>query len=1246
MSIFSSFLPSRATIVAVLALSAAGRAPAAADVDLSHYESGGAITVETPDPDTLAVEWSDKAGTRYHLDFNLVAGEPLVGRVAAKTADGEFQDVARDIDPRYRVTLGNRVPKTSAPYVFFERIDANQPAPVAHLSQLDATSVRVESESETRVKIVFSPLRVNGYEGELACIVYAGSPMVQFQATMTVTDPWVAYIFDGLFYGDLQSIAYRDQNGVFQTRTQGQIAATTPGTEAAIAGRHRTMMARFPGGVGTLAAMAPPHMAMYPTDFSNNFGYLQAGKTFFGTRMSPSADQRYRPWIDAPNGATQKMNVFLLIGTGTPQETLDRVLTYTNGDFYKPVDGHYTLAVHFHPEMVMEWRSRKRDLFTPFKQAMKAVGVQIANVQEFHGPGNPFNNTEPRLSQLRDMFTLCAQHSDDEFLFLPSEEYNNFFGGHWSYMFPKPVYFTAWPGQGGRTFRQTNVVSDGVTYPVVYQVGDSARMLQLLRDEGGIAWASHPRVKGSRFQPDGYVNTDFYRDPLFHTGGWKAMPADFSKDRLGYRAFALMDDTAQWGYRKFQFGETDTFEAHPNHELYTHLNVNYVQLPGMPAKDDWTTVVDALKTGRFFTTTGEVLIHSWNVTDEGVSADVEWYFPPAFAEITWGNDDGVHKVKTSLADREEFGRDTIQVDADLSDAKWVRFEFWDVARNGAFTQPHWLENPAEPAVVAGRTTGFTLFDAESDAPVAGYDPIPPNAVLDRAVLPESLAIRVNTSPWIMDRVMLNFDGATITETNWPYTVAPTTEVPGVGDSPGYDYAPLNLASGAHTLTATPYRGSTAGQPLTLTFTVTGSPPPAAPGGVTAEAGNRTVELKWSAVPGAATYNIKRALASGGPYSTIGSTGGTGYSDSGLTNGTPYFYVISAVGSSEGKNSAPVAATPGRMDVRIEHFTQGVEAGADVPIGTATGWRALGKSAGGAVVDYTSSIPVPLNSPNIANNNAGANGTTGYLVMGLNSVVNPVLAWVDVAEVLDGSAFAGVSFFTRNGSASNSVRVAVRIGENWYVSAQTFSDGGTNSAWTAQDFVFSGASSAWRTLDPSTLAIGAPSSTPLSPSAVTAVGVFAAIQTEKVRMDEFRIIASSLTAFQRWQIEHYGSVDNPAAAPHVVPGADGLTNLFRYALNLSPTESAAARLPTAGRVTAGGRDYLSLAYLARANAADVRYVVEVSGHLTSWGSGPSFTTLVGASPAGAGMELVSVRDNVPMDDALRRFIRLKVLAETE
>lgn len=91
--------------------------------------------------------------------------------------------------------------------------------------------------------------------------------------------------------------------------------------------------------------------------------------------------------------------------------------------------------------------------------------------------------------------------------------------------------------------------------------------------------------------------------------------------------------------------------------------------------------------------------------------------------------------------------------------------------------------------------------------------------------------------------------------------------------------------------------------------------PAAPTGLTATAGDGRVGLQWTAAAGASGYNVKRSAVSGGPYTTVapGVTAAT-YTDLGLTNGTVYYYVVSAVNAAgEGANSAQVSATPVAVD---------------------------------------------------------------------------------------------------------------------------------------------------------------------------------------------------------------------------------------------------------------------------------------------------------------------------------------------
>jgi fibronectin type 3 domain-containing protein len=89
-------------------------------------------------------------------------------------------------------------------------------------------------------------------------------------------------------------------------------------------------------------------------------------------------------------------------------------------------------------------------------------------------------------------------------------------------------------------------------------------------------------------------------------------------------------------------------------------------------------------------------------------------------------------------------------------------------------------------------------------------------------------------------------------------------------------------------------------------------PPGAPTGLAASAGSGTVTLTWNAAGGATSYAVKRSAASGGPYTTIATLGSspTNYTDTGLTNGTTYYYVVTGSNSAgTGPNSSPISATP-------------------------------------------------------------------------------------------------------------------------------------------------------------------------------------------------------------------------------------------------------------------------------------------------------------------------------------------------
>jgi fibronectin type 3 domain-containing protein len=87
-------------------------------------------------------------------------------------------------------------------------------------------------------------------------------------------------------------------------------------------------------------------------------------------------------------------------------------------------------------------------------------------------------------------------------------------------------------------------------------------------------------------------------------------------------------------------------------------------------------------------------------------------------------------------------------------------------------------------------------------------------------------------------------------------------------------------------------------------------PPAAPTGLQASAGNAQVSLNWTASTGATSYHVKRATTNGGPYAQVSAPTATNFTDSGLTNGTTYYYVVSALNAAgESANSSQANATP-------------------------------------------------------------------------------------------------------------------------------------------------------------------------------------------------------------------------------------------------------------------------------------------------------------------------------------------------
>ena len=161
------------------------------------------------------------------------------------------------------------------------------------------------------------------------------------------------------------------------------------------------------------------------------------------------------------------------------------------------------------------------------------------------------------------------------------------------------------------------------------------------------------------------------------------------------------------------------------------------------------------------------------------------------------------------------------------------------------------------------------------------------------------------------------------------------------------------------------------------------PPPGVPTGLAATAGNAQVSLTWTASSGASSYHVKRSAASGAE-TQISAPASNSYTDSGLTNGTKYYYVVSAVNSgSESANSSEVSATP-VAPVTAPATPTGLQAtGGDAQVSLS--WNASTAAASYNVKRSTTNggpYSTAVSSPTATNytDTTVTNGTTYYYVV--------------------------------------------------------------------------------------------------------------------------------------------------------------------------------------------------------------------------------------------------------------------------
>ena len=660
-------------------------AAAAQNVPLEVSPGIGPEIVVASDDASVTVNWKDEAQREWAAVFRR---DPAKAPIAAVRVNG--RDVLRDARPFYRAETGKRRKGWNA---FFDYPPAHPEGTQAWQGRLALKSIRVEGVGN-RVRVVCRGFRLGIFSGDLVYTFFPASRLIRQEAVLSTNVPDTAYYYDaGLAFAAPEHgrpgrnmntrFAYYDTAGELQSLVANGLQPERVPYKV----RYRALATA--AASGSVAAFPAPHQYFFPRDFTSNLGQswhrAWRGDVALGIRQIRDTDWRFYPWMNAPPGSLQRMGMFLLLSGEAPEAALEDALRYTNRDRFPALAGYKTLAAHWHLAYTVQALEKGWDWTPPFKTVLQEMGVDAAIIMDFHGDGHPRDLTELRLQELDSFFKACRAQSDERFLLIPSEEANVHLGGHWALVFPKPVYWWMDRPEGGK------FVAKHKKYGTVYSAGNAAELLQMVRRENGWMYQTHARTKGSTGYPDAIRETEHFRDPRYFGAGWKAIPSDPSSPRLGERVFKLLDDMRNWGLDKRILGEVDVFQFDRTHELYAHMNVNYVRADKLPDFEQYGRLMEPLLRGDMFVSTGEVLLPEWKITGSAdeirASAKVRWTFPLNFAEIVWGDGENTRREIVALHSSGSFGERNFQWKCRAPGWKWARIAVWDVAANGAFVNP-------------------------------------------------------------------------------------------------------------------------------------------------------------------------------------------------------------------------------------------------------------------------------------------------------------------------------------------------------------------------------------------------------------------------------------------------------------------------------------------------------------------------------------------------------------------------------
>ncbi len=667
--------------------------------------------------DKQTITWKGEDGKQWYATVGIDNNSPCIFELGYDFG-GQLEVLATMLYPQFKAITAKRTKinpqreKALAPGEELDyQWDTYSDDPMSHTEnvkeanqQFNTTTMEVASHGNVTT-VTFDGLTLGIFKGGCRFNFFNGSNLIRIEAVASTEEDGVAYLYhgglDGFKIDKLYYVSIKRREILENPGLHTNSGPDRDRQRVDTRGRCLTLQQAN----GAVAVFPPPHRFIWGSQTENIVGYNyyirddKNKKLAIGVRHNKEAEHFNIRWpcYNAKPGTVQVMSFFLCVSSESVYVTRAMAMKYTNFDHLRKLDGYQRMCSHMHVATHAAW-IRDQRAERPWEKLMKELGCDIFSLCDFWAEGRNDDNKEGRLSDLERYHAMAKCCSTPDFLVIPSEELavmgkdqsKMLVPYHCMVMPSKPILYSRWRDDD-QEFAET--LPDGRIY---YHLKSADDLIEMCKRENSFILMPHPDTKANDGLPYDVKDKAWFKDHRWFGVGCRQLPADNSvPTMISGREERVWNDINNWSdVPRYIISELDTYtkveEREEDWEQYGQTNCTYVQLDHIPSPDNWEELIEALRAGKHFYSTGEILIESSNIGDGVANAVFSWTFPLAYAQLVYSDGENVNTVDINMDESLPYGKQDIEFNFPTG-MKWARVLATDIAGNSAFGMPVFIQ---------------------------------------------------------------------------------------------------------------------------------------------------------------------------------------------------------------------------------------------------------------------------------------------------------------------------------------------------------------------------------------------------------------------------------------------------------------------------------------------------------------------------------------------------------------------------